>query len=590
MKKVLFQIVLVVLFSASTIYNQTLMDYVSAVKGDTLVIKDYYDMNNQPNSLYYALSLDTVDIPAGRVYELKANGYYSYYYPPSSPANHNTVITGPVSGMVMNNHTTKLSPPVICHELAEITIAPAGINAKGNLTIKNCELVPANIAGGIGWEISHTNNPNLNLVYDNCLFEHTLWVFVYSEYANCSFTFRNCYFVNMSGYPCRRNGGVLYCADNQDSLVVENCTHIMAQGNMYNFGGNLFNRTIINHNTFINCAGLIFSNSDFSYNVGLTNNLSLTNNIFVNCNIHPFDSCKIPDSGDEDQPRGIVNLYYADTTDATRIKFLVQNNLAYWDPSLANCDSILNVNRINGSICWEPQMIVMTSETQNMFDDDTNYPYLVTDTWKNAMPHFTDPKNLFTTQLVNIKDFVIGAADDTKYFVLPDWRLINTDPKNFINPDWPIPIDLSYNDADVLTGGIGSFPLGDLNWFPTKKAEWLAQRTTEYDKINDALNTGNLVTDVHNQGNLPVEFQLHQNYPNPFNPITTITFSLPKSANTSLKIFDILGREVEILVDGYITLGTHEAKFNAANLASGVYFYKLTSGNFTEIKKMVLMQ
>jgi hypothetical protein len=89
---------------------------------------------------------------------------------------------------------------------------------------------------------------------------------------------------------------------------------------------------------------------------------------------------------------------------------------------------------------------------------------------------------------------------------------------------------------------------------------------------------------------LPTIFALDQNYPNPFNPSTTITFSLPHSASAGLRVYDMLGREVATLLNGYTTLGTHEVQFNAANLASGVYFYRLTSGSFTRVKKMMLMK
>jgi hypothetical protein len=102
--------------------------------------------------------------------------------------------------------------------------------------------------------------------------------------------------------------------------------------------------------------------------------------------------------------------------------------------------------------------------------------------------------------------------------------------------------------------------------------------------------TTTIITGVNEVGSLPVKFQLQQNYPNPFNPSTTITFSLPHSTNTSLKVFDMLGREVATLVDGYMAAGSHEVHFNATSLASGIYYYKLTSGNFTEVKKMMLVK
>ncbi|RPI04615.1 MAG: T9SS C-terminal target domain-containing protein [Ignavibacteriae bacterium] len=98
------------------------------------------------------------------------------------------------------------------------------------------------------------------------------------------------------------------------------------------------------------------------------------------------------------------------------------------------------------------------------------------------------------------------------------------------------------------------------------------------------------ITGVENNAALPNNFHLAQNFPNPFNPSTKITFTLPQSANTSLKVFDVIGREIAVLVNGFTASGIHEVQFNAANYNSGVYFYKLSSGNFTDMKKMVLIK
>jgi len=89
---------------------------------------------------------------------------------------------------------------------------------------------------------------------------------------------------------------------------------------------------------------------------------------------------------------------------------------------------------------------------------------------------------------------------------------------------------------------------------------------------------------------IPANYELMQNYPNPFNPETFINFSIPEAGYTSLKVFNILGKEVKEIVTGNMPAGTHKYKFNAGNLTSGVYFYTLTSGNFIETKKMILVK
>lgn len=101
-----------------------------------------------------------------------------------------------------------------------------------------------------------------------------------------------------------------------------------------------------------------------------------------------------------------------------------------------------------------------------------------------------------------------------------------------------------------------------------------------------------LVTEVKEQKNLevPQAFTLSQNYPNPFNPSTTIKFSLPRAGNVTLKVYNILGSQVATLIDGFKPLGSYSVEFNAKNLPSGIYFYELREGSYSEIKKMSLLK
>jgi hypothetical protein len=86
------------------------------------------------------------------------------------------------------------------------------------------------------------------------------------------------------------------------------------------------------------------------------------------------------------------------------------------------------------------------------------------------------------------------------------------------------------------------------------------------------------------------KFELEQNYPNPFNPSTNISYRINKAGNVSLKVYNVLGNEVATLVDEYKPAGSYTIKFNASNISSGIYFYKLTAGNYSEIKKMTLLK
>ena len=91
-------------------------------------------------------------------------------------------------------------------------------------------------------------------------------------------------------------------------------------------------------------------------------------------------------------------------------------------------------------------------------------------------------------------------------------------------------------------------------------------------------------------GNLPEKFLLEQNYPNPFNPNTNIRYTIEEAGYTSLTVYNSVGIEISTLISENLQAGSYSAEFNAENYPSGVYYYKLTSGDFTQVKKMILLK
>ncbi len=89
---------------------------------------------------------------------------------------------------------------------------------------------------------------------------------------------------------------------------------------------------------------------------------------------------------------------------------------------------------------------------------------------------------------------------------------------------------------------------------------------------------------------MPTHFELYQNYPNPFNPTTTIRYDLPTASHVVMKVFNILGQEVAVLINEEKPAGKHQVDFNSTKLASGVYFYKLVAGEFVSVKKFLLLK
>jgi hypothetical protein len=130
------------------------------------------------------------------------------------------------------------------------------------------------------------------------------------------------------------------------------------------------------------------------------------------------------------------------------------------------------------------------------------------------------------------------------------------------------PVDYSFIDKDELNG-IVSYRLKQIDF----------DGTTEFSKVVK-VSVDNIVS----------EFSLEQNYPNPFNPTTKIVFRSQKPEFTTLKVFNVLGGEVITLVNKILPAGTHSFEFNAGDLPSGIYFYKISAGAYSQTRKMMLLK
>ena len=155
-----------------------------------------------------------------------------------------------------------------------------------------------------------------------------------------------------------------------------------------------------------------------------------------------------------------------------------------------------------------------------------------------------------------------------------------------------------YHDATVnlqVGSKTGDFPIGylvtvntiDMFLFLNDLDE--DQELAGTDTSMNHMVTVNPVVDVNDTA-IPNEYQLSQNYPNPFNPSTSISFSLPASLNVSLEVYSLLGEKIQTVANGYYGAGNHSVSFDASNLNSGVYLYKLDAGEFSMTKKMMFMK
>ena len=532
MRRVLEVFTIAMLWGFGTVHAQEVADYVTTQRGDTLVVKDFVDMDYIANSLADLVEIDSL-APEGRVYELKSGGLYFHTRSISVTNNRELIIAGEDNTSIASSSADEENypPRIIGTEIGDENRNGSFISYYSNTTIKNIIAGAHSTNETEGWTYFDAQASGITLTLDNVYMEHTYWVFVQSNgWAGNSLKISNSYFVNMNGNGCRRNGGVFdNVATPSKELIVENTTHIMGAGRLYNLRWFPFKKVVFNHNTFVN-----ISNSALA-TLGYQVDWVVTNNLFVNSNVQAYYPGLDYDPGnsiketDQDLlPMGIINvdslngknnfvnnLLMPDDfpgTDSTEWhlhrKILVDKNAVFWSPELFNIvDEVAGRHEVyldtldDGRGAWPlmSQMITMNSRTQAMFDNDDYWPYLNEGIWlDDGDPGFTEDGGLLDINkaLGDFKEYTIRSLPADNYDIMESFRT----PENpaieadFAWSDWPIPVDLSYSNTTYLNGGISGFPVGDLNWFPDVKASWDAQRDFEYDLIEAAKNEGTPVS------------------------------------------------------------------------------------------------
>jgi len=205
--------------------------------------------------------------------------------------------------------------------------------------------------------------------------------------------------------------------------------------------------------------------------------------------------------------------------------------------------------------------------------------------YDSTNPHFNIPPS----DTAKIKTFLYYRwydAEDTDWAYAPELSLQRI---------WPLTEELAYTNPTLVSAGMNKFPLGDLyRWWPEDYSRWELQQDAENMRIaqwsETGVDPGTVSVELLRGDGTPSHFALEQNYPNPFNPNTTILYELPKVSQVTLSVYDLLGREVAVLVNEMKLPGNYEVRFDASGLVSGVYLYRLNAGSFVQTRKMVVVK
>ena len=594
----------------STMFLMAVFCISSYAQKTTVNVQDYFDTGKEGtlnDAVTTAINAGTL---SNTIFKLKAYGTYVLNGTITTPAGQTLEISADPPGT-----TQATAPPMICWTASTAPSKTYLFDIAGIVRMTNVGILWASL-DGTRYTSTIRVGDSASVSGGRCEFTNVTFDYVQqaSSGAVTPFAthfkgfFKNCYFRNCTDNHFRyysRAVSVPYLAQglHTDSLSFENCTFANI-GYVYMQEGNVYGDNILfNHCTFYNVVM-------YTLESGWWYKMYVTNSLFINTFMYGY----IPSgasAGDLNggMDGGTIRIAPADSGalggsfgfsvpfhDADR-HILFANNNYHLDQWLTdwmgygpngNPYSIGKHQQRQDSDIPLPQPYL--NYVTNRFFDSTNAA------GKKQWPYI-NRANLDSVDVGFI--YPPLNKDSLKTFLYNKWNN-NADipwewhPFQSYMQIWPLAENLAYTNTALQTHAMGGFPLGDLyHWWPTKYTAWQAQSTVEYNRINGWLNNGKdpLASGVEQPaGAIPKEFTLSQNYPNPFNPTTNIRYSVPVRGHVSLKVYNMLGQAVVTLFDGVQEAGNHETTFDGTGLASGVYLYKLESGDVSLSKKLVLIK
>lgn len=459
---------------------------------------------------------------------------------------------------LVKNTTTSANPAAFLQVAGNINLSNLIISGILDSDTSSYSLMQGQLIG--------TNQAGKDIVIDGCILTNSNGNHIRTDQAARVMKITNTIFANM-GYLGRSNLGAGKAIDVRavscDTLLLVNNTFVNFQDRIIRHFNSTaaINNFIFDHNTIVN--GMSYHGTLVLGIVGAKS--QITNNLFID----PFAL-----GNDTDYVR------QAEFNESGELDF-VGNRRMSWIFSVNNTETSWKVVKNYYSISDSGQAFFNRHAAAGVTGEGSPL------SWHINSRLGADSVNAFVKQSVALtkipklmtammdwyrRPVDQGGAGKTKATTNFN-RLLH----DFDRVSWTYlsdTLDCSFpTSSSLYTASEGGFPVGDLNWFPSKKLEWQ-----------------NWVTDVKENDVTPASFTLNQNYPNPFNPSTKITFSITKAAKTVLNVYNLLGQKVATLIDKELSAGKHEVTFDASKLTTGVYFYKLESGSNFEIKKMLLVK
>jgi hypothetical protein len=290
--------------------------------------------------------------------------------------------------------------------------------------------------------------------------------------------------------------------------------------------------------------------------------------------------------------------YFADSKNSLdSISLYLGQNLFFREQAVLDWFTNEGGDTISTSLLWEH------ADVDSFIINDDNYT--IGSNYADIDPGFTTPPGNTDSIVKFINEMWLNPTNPWV-----DWRIespVSFDGDGLPVLSWPPAFDLSYSHAGLQTAGTDGLPLGDLNWFPAKKTEYLANKEAILTAIRDSMANATAVYDPTSMDNTPMITQIAtsvrqisavsggfelSNYPNPFTHNTSIKLRLPQQADVTFSVYNVTGQKIYELTENKLVSGTHQFDFNSSDLSSGIYYYKIEAigvngQKYVDTRKMV---